>query len=196
MKTIRGSDFQLPDHEAHESREQENDSSLRTQRSLRENLFMIIGIVAISKNFAIGKDGKLPWHYSSDLKFFKQTTTGHAIVMGWNTWKSIGKLLPNRLNIVLTRKGEIEDHSDVRVVRDKEKALELASSLDTDVFIIGGSRTYGTFADEIDRWLVTEIPVTVDDADTFMPRNFLDNFELIDRIDLDEELSVNVFQRQ
>ena len=157
---------------------------------------MIIGIVAISKNFAIGKDGKLPWHYSSDLKFFKQTTTGHAIVMGWNTWKSIGKLLPNRLNIVLTRKGEIEDHSDVRVVRDKEKALELASSLDTDVFIIGGSRTYGTFADEIDRWLVTEIPVTVDDADTFMPRNFLDNFELIDRIDLDEELSVNVFQRQ
>ena len=196
MKTIRGSDFQLPDHEAHESREQENDSSLRTQRSLRENLFMIIGIVAISKNFAIGKDGKLPWHYSSDLKFFKQTTTGHAIVMGWNTWKSIGKLLPNRLNIVLTRKGEIEDHSDVRVVRDKEKALELASSLDTDVFIIGGSRTYETFADEIDRWLVTEIPVTVDDADTFMPRNFLDNFELIDRIDLDEELSVSVFQRQ
>ena len=157
---------------------------------------MIIGIVAISKNFAIGKEGKLPWHYSADLKFFKQTTTGNAIVMGWNTWKSIGKLLPNRLNIVLTRKGEIEDHSDVRVVRDKEKALELASSLDTDVFIIGGSRTYETFADEIDRWLVTEIPVTVDDADTFMPRNFLDNFELIDRIDLDEELSVNVFQRQ
>ena len=157
---------------------------------------MIIGIVAISKNFAIGKDGKLPWHYSADLKFFKQTTTGHALVMGWNTWKSIGKPLPNRLNIVLTRKGEIEDHPDVRVIRSKAEVLELAASLDTDVFIIGGSRTYETFANEIDRWLVTEVPVTVDDADTFMPRNFLDNFELVDRTDLDEELSVNVFQRQ
>jgi dihydrofolate reductase len=157
---------------------------------------MIIGIVAISKNFAIGKDGKLPWHYSADLKFFKQTTTGHAIVMGWNTWRSIGKPLPNRLNIVLTRKGKIEDHPDVRVMRSKEEILQLAATLETDVFIIGGSRAYETFANEIDRWLVTEVPVTVDDADTFMPRNFLDNFELVDRTDLDEELSVNVFQRQ
>jgi len=157
---------------------------------------MIIGIVAISKNFAIGKDGKLPWHYSADLKFFKQTTTGHAIVMGWNTWESICKPLPNRLNIVLTRKTEIEAHPDVRVMRSKEEVLELAASLESDVFIIGGSRTYETFADEIDKWLVTEVPVTVEDADTFMARDFLDNFELVDRIDLDEELSVNVFQRQ
>ncbi|PYS99384.1 MAG: dihydrofolate reductase [Acidobacteria bacterium] len=157
---------------------------------------MIIGIVAISKNFAIGKDGKLPWHYSADLKFFKQTTTGNAIVMGWNTWKSIGKPLPNRLNIVLTRKREIEDHPDVRVMRSKEEVLELAAALDSDVFIIGGSQAFEAFADEMDKWLVTEVPITVDDADTFMPRNFLDNFELVDRIDLDEELSVNVFQRQ
>jgi dihydrofolate reductase len=157
---------------------------------------MIIGIVAISKNFAIGKDGKLPWHYPADLNFFKQTTTGHAIVMGWNTWKSIGKPLPNRLNIVLTRRGEIEDHPDVRVMRSKEDLLDMTASLKTDIFIIGGSRTYETFANEIDKWLVTEIPITVDDADTFMPRNFLDNFELVDRTDLDDELSVNVFQRQ
>ena len=50
-------------------------------------LIMIIGIVAIAKNFAIGKDGKLPWHHSADLKFFKETTTGNAIVMGANTWR-------------------------------------------------------------------------------------------------------------
>jgi dihydrofolate reductase len=56
----------------------------------------IIGIVAIAQNYAIGKDGKLPWHYPADLKFFKQTTTNHAVVMGFNTWKSIGKPLPNR----------------------------------------------------------------------------------------------------
>ena len=53
---------------------------------------MIIGIVAIAKNFAIGKDGKLPWYYPADLKFFKQTTTNHAVVMGFNTWKSFSYL--------------------------------------------------------------------------------------------------------
>src|SRR6187551_1165948 len=143
----------------------------------------IIGIVAIDRNFAIGKDGKLPWHYSADLKFFKQTTTGHAIVMGWNTWESIGKPLPNRLNIVLTRKGEIEGHPDVRVMRSKDEVLELAATLNTDVFIIGGSQTFEAFADEIEKWYVTEVPITVEDADTFMPRDFIDGFRLTETID-------------
>ncbi len=67
---------------------------------------MIIGIVAVAKNFAIGKDGKLPWHYSADLKFFKETTLNHAIVMGFNTWNSIGKPLPKRLNIVLSQNAQ------------------------------------------------------------------------------------------
>ncbi len=157
---------------------------------------MIIGIVAIAKNFAIGKDGKLPWHYSADLKFFKQTTTGHAIVMGWNTWKSIGKPLPDRLNIVLTRSGEIEDHADVRVMRSKGEVLELGASLETDVFIIGGSQTFEAFADEIEKWYVTEVPITVDDADTFMPREFLNDFILTDTVELDDDLQVKVFQRR
>jgi dihydrofolate reductase len=157
---------------------------------------MIIGIVAISKNFAIGKDGKLPWHYSADLKFFKQTTTGHAIVMGWNTWKSIGKPLPNRSNIVLTRKGKIEDHPGVRTMRSKNEVLELADALDTDVFIIGGSQTFEAFADEIEKWYVTEVPITVDDADTFMPRDFLDDFVVKDTLELEDDLRVNVFQRR
>ena len=157
---------------------------------------MIIGIVAISKNFAIGKDGKLPWHYPADLKFFKQTTTGHTIVMGWNTWESIGKPLPNRLNVVLSRKGEIEDHPDVRVMRSKEEVLALAGSLDSDVFIIGGSSTFHTFAGEIDKWLVTEVPITVEDADTFMPRDFLNGFEKSEEIDLGEDLRVRVYDRQ
>ncbi|MEO8574473.1 MAG: dihydrofolate reductase [Pyrinomonadaceae bacterium] len=157
---------------------------------------MIIGIVAIAKNFAIGKDGKLPWHYSADLKFFKQTTTGHAIVMGWNTWKSIGKPLPDRLNIVLTRSGEIEDHADVRVMRSKGEVLELGASLETDVFIIGGSQTFEAFADEIEKWYVTEVPITVDDADTFMPREFLNDFILTDTVELDYDLQVKVFQRR
>ena len=65
---------------------------------------MIIGIAAVSKNNAIGKGGKLPWHYSADMKFFRETTTGHAVVMGQKTWLTLGKPLKNRLNIVLILK--------------------------------------------------------------------------------------------
>jgi dihydrofolate reductase len=157
---------------------------------------MIIGIVAIAENFAIGKGGKLPWHYPADLKFFKQTTTGNTIVMGWNTWKSIGKPLPDRLNVVLTRKGQIDERAEVLVVPNKEAVLKLAASQDGDVFIIGGSQTFATFADEIEEWLVTQVPITVEDADTFMPRDFLDGFEERDTIDLGDGLIVKVFQRK
>ena len=157
---------------------------------------MIIGIVAIAKNFAIGRDGKLPWHYSADLKFFKQTTTGHAIVMGWNTWESIGKPLPNRLNVVLTRKGRIDERTDLLVVPSKEAVLKLAESQGGDIFIIGGSQTFETFADEIEKWYVTEVPIDVEDADVFMPRDFLDGFEVQEQIDLGEGLRVKVFQRK
>jgi dihydrofolate reductase len=157
---------------------------------------MIIGIVAIAKNFAIGKDGKLPWHYPSDLKFFKQTTTGNVVVMGWTTWKSIGKPLPNRLNIILSRKGKIDDHAEVIVVPSKEAVLKTAKTQGGDTYIIGGSQTYQTFTDEIDKWLVTEVPIEVEGADTFMPHDFLDGFEERDQIDLSDGLIVRVFQRK
>lgn len=156
---------------------------------------MIIGIVALAKNYAIGKDGKLPWHYPADLKFFKQTTTGNAIVMGWNTWRSIGRPLPGRLNIVLTRNGQIDTHSDLRLMRTEEEVLKLAREYDGDVFIIGGSKTYESFAGEIDKWLVTRVPIEVEDADTFMPSDFLDGFEVRDRTDLGDGLTVEVFRR-
>ena len=159
------------------------------------NHLMIIGIVAIAKNFAIGKDGKLPWHYPADLKFFKRTTTGHAIVMGWNTWKSIGKPLPNRLNVVLTRRGTIDEHEDVRLVRSKDDVLDLAAVLDTDLFVIGGAGTYETFADAIEKWYVTEVPIEVEGADTFMPEDFLDGFEETDQIELGQDLRVRTYNR-
>jgi dihydrofolate reductase len=156
---------------------------------------MIIGIVAISKNFAIGRDGKLPWHYPSDLKFFKQTTTGNAIVMGWNTWKSIGKPLPNRTNIVLSRTAELDDKPDVMLFRSMLDVFNFAEEFDGDVFIIGGAKTYKAFADVIEKWYVTEVPLVVEDADTFMPRDFLHGFVENDQMDLDDGIRVRVFQR-
>ena len=154
---------------------------------------MIIGIVAISKNLAIGKNGKLPWHYSADLKFFKETTTGHTVVMGSKTWHSIGRPLPDRTNIVLSRSGNLDLPQSVKLARNKEEVCSLAKS--GDVFIAGGRAIFELFADEIDRWIVTEVPVAVEDADIFMPAGFLDDFQLESTRDLGEGLIVKVYAR-
>jgi len=153
----------------------------------------IIGIVAIAKNFAIGKDGKLPWHYSADLKFFKETTSNHAVVMGFQTWQSIGKPLPKRLNVVLSRSETLENQKGVLLLRSKEEVLELSKYLNCDLFIIGGAKTYENFSDVIEQWIVTEVPKTVQDADTFMPRDFLDEFELEEIKEFGDDLRVKFF---
>lgn len=157
---------------------------------------MIIGIVAIAKNFAIGRGGKLPWHYSADLKFFKAATTGNAIVMGANTWRSIGKPLPDRLNIVLTRSGDVDTSAAVMKLSDVEEIVDLSRYLNRDTYIIGGAAVYASFAGVIDRWLVTDIPLDVPDADTFMPADFLADFELIETQDLGDGLRVRVMHRR
>jgi dihydrofolate reductase len=156
---------------------------------------MIIGIVAISKNFAIGKDGKLPWHYGADLKFFKETTTGNAVVMGANTWRSIGKPLPNRLNIVLSRSGNVDTPPSVMKLSSKAEVVELAKYLNRDVFIIGGAAIYNDFADVIQQWIVTFVPADIADADTFLPANFLANFNESESIDLGDGLRVKKYLR-
>ena len=155
----------------------------------------ITGIVAISKNFAIGKNGKLPWHYSADLKFFKQTTTGNVVVMGLNTWNSIGKPLPNRLNIVLSRAAEIENQPNVLLLRSREEVLSLAKYLNGDLFIIGGAKTYENFVGVIERWIITDIPESVEDADTFMPEKFLNSFEIIETKELEDDLRVKIYEK-
>src|ERR1051325_2054458 len=101
---------------------------------------MIIGIAAVDRKGAIGKGGKLPWHYSADMKFFRETTTGHAVVMGRKTWLTIGKPLKNRLNIVLSRDSSIEPQESLLVLGDFESVLSFNKSLTTDLFVIGGSQ--------------------------------------------------------
>jgi dihydrofolate reductase len=155
----------------------------------------IVGIVAIAKNNAIGKNGKLPWHYSADLKFFKATTTDNVIVMGRTTFESIGKPLPNRLNIVLSHKSTIESAPSLLCAKSKEEVLAIAKYLNCKVFIIGGASIYKEFSDVVDTWIVTEIPETVADADVFMAENFLDQFEATKTIKLDEELNVKIYER-
>lgn len=157
---------------------------------------MIIGIVAIAKNFAIGKDGKLPWHHSADLKFFKETTTGHAVVMGANTWRSIGKPLPNRLNVVLSGSSSVTPPAEVMRLSSKEEILDLAQYLNRDVFIIGGAKVYAEFADVIEKWIVTYVPDEATDADTFMPRDFLAGFKEVESRDLGDGIHVKILGKK
>lgn len=155
----------------------------------------IIGIAAVAKNFAIGKDGKLPWHYSADLKFFKKTTVNNTVVMGYNTWESIGKPLPKRLNVVLSRKREIVPQTNVVLVKSVEEVLALANFLKGNVFIIGGAATYESLKEYIDKWVVTEIPETVEDADAYMRQDFLSEFDLTEEVNLTEKLKVKKYNR-
>jgi dihydrofolate reductase len=157
---------------------------------------MIIGIAAVDRKGAIGKGGKLPWHYSADMKFFRETTTGHAVVMGRKTWLTIGKPLKNRLNIVLSRDTNIDPQEGLIVFSDIESVLSFNNSLTTDLFVIGGAQIYEAFLPHIEKWIITEVPLTVQGPDAFMPAGYLKGFEVVDSKSLDQDLVVKVYERR
>ncbi len=155
----------------------------------------IIGIVAVDRDSAIGKGGRLPWHYTADLKFFKAQTTANACLMGYKTWLSLKRPLPNRLNVVMTRRAEVEPSESVVWLRDRQSALSLYRYLNCDLFVIGGAQIFEAFRDDIDRWLVTRVPLAVEGADTFMPPDFLEGFSATDKQDLGDGLTVTAYER-
>lgn len=157
---------------------------------------MIIGIAAVDRKGAIGKGGKLPWHYSADMKFFRQTTTGHAVVMGRKTWLTIGKPLKNRLNIVLSRDSNIEPQESLLVLSDVDSVIAFSEKLTTDLFVIGGAQVYEAFLPHIDQWIITQVPLTVSGADAFMPKGYLDGFKKSESKSIGDDLTVDYFSRR
>ncbi len=115
----------------------------------------LIAIVAMTSERVIGRDGKLPWHLPDDLRFFKRTTSGHPIVMGRKTYESIGKPLPNRRNIVLTRDPAWNAPGVETIHRPEE--LDGLLGLTSPVFIIGGAQVYQTFLPLLDELIVTQV---------------------------------------
>jgi len=156
---------------------------------------MVVGIVAVDRNLAIGKNGKLPWHYSADMKFFKEMTIGNAVVMGRRTWLTLKKPLPDRQNIVLSRDQNLANESLI-VMSDVESVLDFARKQEGHLFVMGGAKVYESFLPHIQRWIVTEVPLAVEGADTFMPSNFLDGFDLYELRQLDEGLRVKFYERK
>ena len=115
-------------------------------------------VVAIGQNGVIGRDGDLPWPPTGDLKQFKDLTMGHPMIMGRTTFESIGRPLPGRTSIVLTR-DPAWSAQGVEVAADLGSALDLAAKLDDEVFLIGGAQVYAAAmeADVVDKMVVTQV---------------------------------------
>ncbi|WP_099222212.1 dihydrofolate reductase [Listeria costaricensis] len=126
---------------------------------------MLTFIWAQDEQGAIGKDNRMPWHLPADLRFFKEQTTGKTIVMGRKTYESLGKALPNRENLVLSRSRDLR-LSDAEVVHEVEPILARAKT--EDIFICGGAEIYRLFMPYVDRLIVTKIAATFS-ADTKFP---------------------------
>ena len=139
-------------------------------------------IVAIADNNAIGKDNALLWHISEDLKFFRSTTVGCPVIMGRKTYESIGRPLPKRLNIIVSRKG-YDAPEGVVVVDSLEEAFAAASATSTihsalssevetspqKCFVIGGGQIYAQAMQIADEMVITHVHTVIEDADTYFP---------------------------
>lgn len=134
-------------------------------------------VVAIAENNAIGKNNELLWHLPTDLKHFKQLTSGHTIVMGRKTFDSIGKPLPNRRNIVITRSNTLEIPG-AEVVHTIEQALELCTA-EKEVFIVGGAEIYKQAMDKTDKIYLTTVHARYE-GDAYFPEIDQKKWEEVD----------------
>ena len=124
-------------------------------------------VAAIASNNVIGKENSLPWNIPEDLKRFKQMTSGNTILMGRKTFDSIGRPLPNRQNIVMTKDKNFEQEG-IKVINDFDEALELIKESNEDVFVIGGSKIYELFEPVANSLAITRILKDFE-GDAFFP---------------------------
>ena len=134
-------------------------------------------IAAVADNGAIGRDNELLWHISADMKYFRRTTMGCPVIMGYRTWLSIGRPLPGRKNIVIT-KSRFEAPEAVAQVPDAATAIAVAEETfvnadaqngEGQCFITGGAKTYERMMSQADKLYITHVRTSVPDADAFFP---------------------------
>jgi dihydrofolate reductase len=129
-------------------------------------------IVAVAENLVVGKNNALPWHLSEDLQYFKRTTLGKPIVMGRKTFESIGRPLPGRTNIVISRNPDYFAQG-IKIVSSLEQALQLAEDIaliddSQELMVIGGAAIYAAAIPVADRLYVTEVHAEVE-GDAYLP---------------------------
>lgn len=147
-------------------------------------------IVAQAKNRVIGVNNKLPWHLPEDLRYFKQVTMGKPIIMGRNTYESIGRPLPGRTNIVISRQ-ESYAPKGVKVVSSLDAAIELAESVAmidgaSEAMVIGGGQIYAQALDKADRLYLTEVDAEIE-GDAWFPEFVRDDWKEVGREDFSAE---------
>lgn len=139
---------------------------------------ILSAIVAMAENRIIGKDNKLPWHLPADLKHFKTITTGHPILMGRKTYESIGRPLPNRTNIIMTRDASYQAAGCI-VVTSIEDALKQAAAHDAgEIFVIGGAEIYKQLMPHIQRIYLTIVHQPFD-GDVYFPELDMKKWEKV-----------------
>ena len=141
---------------------------------------MISFVVAMDQNRVIGSNNDMPWHLPNDLQHFKNITTGHTIVMGRKTFDSIGRVLPNRKHIVLTR-SEQSFPEEVEVVRNTDEILQYAKDHEAEeIFIIGGGELFKQMMPYVDKMYITLIEESFE-GDVFFPEFDESEWELIEK---------------
>lgn len=153
-------------------------------------MLRLIAIVAMSSNRVIGRDGTLPWHFPEDLKFFKRTTLGHPILMGRTTFESIGRPLPGRQNIVLSR--TMEPREGITVIRDVSELSQVCPAEST-VFIIGGAQVYAALLPQCAGLYLTWVNEPYE-GDTYLPA-FEHLFTLKEVIEETDALEFRYYER-
>lgn len=138
-------------------------------------------IAAIGKNNELGYKNDLIWHLPDDLKFFKEKTTGKTIVMGYNTFLSLPKLLPNRKHIVLS--SDKLDIKDVTSFNNLEDLIKFIKEIEEEVFIIGGASIYKQFICLVDKMYLTEVESEFKEADVYFPEFNKDEWERIELLE-------------
>lgn len=136
-------------------------------------------IVARSRNHVIGRDNQMPWKISADLQFFKKVTMGHPVIMGRKTWESIGRPLPGRRNIVVSRNTDLT-LTGAEVVNSLDAALATLNEFPR-VFVIGGEQLFTQAFPKADRLFITEIDIDVDGGDTFFTVPHLEQWQEVER---------------
>ena len=124
-------------------------------------------IAAIGKNRELGKNNDLIWHLPNDLKFFREVTSNHTIIMGRNTFESLPRMLPNRKHIVLTSRDGLP--SEVEVYRELKQILEKYKDTEEEIFIIGGASIYTQFLEHSSKLYLTEIDAEEETASVYFP---------------------------
>lgn len=135
----------------------------------------LIIIAAIGENNELGKNNNLIWRLKDDMKFFKENTMGHKIVMGYNTFESLPRLLPGREHLVLTHRNLAVE--GIKVFNNLVELTKYLSTLDEEVFIIGGESIYKLFIDIADELILTEIDALCENADAYFPSFNKQNYE-------------------